>query len=290
MSSSADLFDLSGRTAVVTGASSGLGVTFSTALAEAGARVVVAARRLDRLREVAGAIESAGGTALAMECDVTDPHSTQAVMDRAIEYFGGLDVVVANAGAVPEGGAMPERMPPEQFVQSIDVNIAGTFNTCQAAGKRMLAAGGGSIVTLASVAGVGGAVNTPVGYSSSKAAIINLTRCLAVQWADRGVRVNSLAPAWFPSEMTDQVLALPAWKERCEDQTAMRRLGRPEELVGPLLLLASDAGSYMTGHVLMVDGGSAASIGTAPYSEELYAVHAAIPGGVGERIMPNLPA
>ncbi len=287
MTAPSQLFDLTGKTALVTGASSGLGVTFAGALAEAGANVVLAARREDRLKEVAESIRSAGGQAEPVPCDVTDPGSTDAAVAAAVERFGGLDIVVANAGVVAEGGAMPERMPPETFTESIQVNIAGTFFTCQAAARHMLAAGGGSIVTLGSVAGVAGAINTPAAYSASKAAIINLTRHLAVQWADRGVRVNALAPGWFPSEMTERILELPAWRERCEDQAAMRRLGEPEELVGPLLLLVSDAGSYMTGQVIMVDGGASASIGAAPYSDELYAIHAAMPGGAGERITPS---
>lgn len=287
MTAPAELFDLSGRTAIVTGASAGLGVTLARGLADAGANVVLAARRQERLKEVAEQIREGGGSAEPVVCDVTDPSSTDAAVAAALDRFGGLDIVVANAGVVAEGGAMPERMRPDLFAQSLQTNVAGTFHTCQSAAKHMLANGGGSMITLASVAGVGGSFNSPAGYSSAKAAVINLTRCLAVHWADRGIRVNALAPGWFPSEMTERILGLPAWRERCEDQAALGRLGDPEELVGPLLLLASDAGSYMTGHVLAVDGGASASIGAASYTEELYAIHAAIPDGTGKRIMPG---
>ena len=165
--------------------------------------------------------------------------------------------------------------------------MVGTFNTCQSAAKHMLLHGGGSMITLGSVAGIAGHFNSPAGYSSSKAAVINLTKALAVHWADRGIRVNAIAPGWFRTEMTERVLDIPAWKQRCEDTTALRRLGDPDELVGALLLLASDAGRYMTGAVINVDGGMSASIGAPPYTEELYAVHAAIPDGTGRRIIPG---
>lgn len=287
MTTPAELFDLTGRTAIVTGASAGLGVTMARALAGAGADVVVAARRKDRLDQVAEQIRAAGGSVEPVVCDVTDPESTDAAVAAAVDRFGGLDIVVANAGVVAEGGAMPERMKPELFAQSLQTNVAGTFHTCQSAAKHMLLHGGGSMITLGSVAGIAGHFNSPAGYSSSKAAIINLTQALAVHWADRGIRVNSIAPGWFPTEMTERVLGIPAWRERCEDSTALRRLGDPEELVGALLLLASDAGSYITGAVINVDGGMSASIGAPPYTEELYAVHAAIPDGSGERIVPG---
>ena len=280
-----DRFSLEGKTAVVTGASSGLGVTFAEALAAAGANVVVSARRADRLAEVAKVI---GDRALAVTCDVTDPEACEALMSAAVSHFGGLDVVVANAGAVPEGGAMPEKIPSGMFAESINVNLVGTFNTCSAAGRHMLADGSGSIINIASIAGMGGHFNTPAGYSAAKAGIINLTQHMALRWGDRGVRVNAIAPGWFPSEMTNQVLEVPAWLDRLNSQTAMHRIGQPDELVGALLLLASNAGSYMTGQVIAVDGGMSSSIGQAPYPEELYGLHAMImPDGLGERIMPT---
>ncbi len=161
MSSLASQFDLSGRTALVTGASSGLGVDFAHALAAAGANVVLAARRLDRLQALAADISAGGGNALAVTCDVTDEAQVAAAVAAAVETFGGLHIAVANAGAVPEGAAMPEKMPADLFRQSIDVNLTGTFVTATGAARHMLAHGGGSIIMLASVAGSGGQLQHP---------------------------------------------------------------------------------------------------------------------------------
>jgi gluconate 5-dehydrogenase len=282
------LHDLSGRTALVTGASSGLGVTFARGLAYAGANVVVAARRADRLDAVAEEIRASGTQALAVPCDVTDAGQVARLVDQAVERFGRIDVLVANAGQTPEGGVRPERVPNELFEQSLRVNVMGTWHCCREVGARMLVDGkGGSIITMSSVAGLGGQQNFPVAYQTAKAAIINLTRNLACSWADRGVRVNALAPGWFPSEMTDAWLAVPVWRARVEGQAAMGRVGDPQELVGPLLFLASPASSYVTGHALVVDGGTSASYGADRYGEALFGLHAAaVPDGLGERVLP----
>ena len=258
----------------MTGASSGLGVVFAEALAEAGAAVAVAARRADRIEEVAERITSNGGTAIAVECDVTDSASTDALMAAAVEQLGGIDVVVANAGVAAEGAMVTEKIPTPIFEQTISVNLTGTFNTCRAAAQHMLPKGSGSIVTLASVAGLGAHYEIPAAYGAAKAAIINLTQHMALRWSSRGVRVNALAPGWFPSEMTDLVLEIPPFKQRIVDQTASGRLGDPQELIGPLLLLASDAGSYMTGATLTVDGGITASVGESPFPADLTAMFA----------------
>lgn len=288
MSSVADRFDLSGKTAVVTGASAGLGITFAHALAAAGANVMLAARRVEKLQEVADAITAAGGTAGVQPCDVTDAAQVDALVAATVERFGGLDVMVANAGLVPEAAAVAEKIPAELFRQSVDINLTGTFLTVQAAARHMLASGGGSIIMMGSVAGQGGHFNIPVAYATAKAATAHLAKYLALTWADRGVRVNAIGPGWFPSEMTDQVLAIPPFRRRIEDQTAMGRLGEPEELVGTLLLLASDAGSYITGQTIMVDGGMSASIGASPYPAELYGMaEQFMPHGLGARIMPQ---
>jgi len=287
MSSVTSQFDLTGKTALVTGASSGLGVDFAHALAAAGANVVLAARRRDRLDALAADISAGGSNALAVECDVTDEAQVAAAVAAAVATFGGLHIAIANAGSVPEGGAMPEKMPADLFRQSIDINLTGTFVTATAAARHMLASGGGSIILLASVAGAGGHFNIPVGYAASKAATIHLAKYLGAHWADRGVRVNAIGPGWFPSEMTDQVLAVPPFRARIEDQTPMARIGQPHELVGTLLLLASDAGSYITGQTIFVDGGMTASIGASPYPAELYELHSQImPDGLGDRIVP----
>lgn len=282
------LFSLEGKVALVTGASSGLGVTFATALADAGADVVLAARRVERLEEVAEVIREGGRRALAVACDVTDPEQVEAAVEEAVAEFGRIDVLIANAGSVPEGFAMPEKLPPALFAQSIDVNLNGTWNTCQSVGRQMLLQGSGSIVIISSYTGLAGVPHFPPAYQAAKAALINISKSLAVSWADRGVRVNALAPGWFPSEMTDLVLAAPAFRARIDDQAPLGRPGRPDELVGPLLLLASDASSYMTGSTITVDGGTSASVGFTPYSEELFGLHTAVmPAGLGERITPE---
>lgn len=281
------LFDLKGRTALITGASSGLGVTFAHTLAAAGANVVLAARRAEKLAEVAASIEAQGGRALAVTCDVTDPEQNEAAVAAAVGTFGGLDIAVANAGAVLDGFSLPERLPPAMWAGSIDVNLSGTWYTCQSAGRAMLAAGRGSIIVIASYTGVAGMPNFPPAYQAAKAAAINITQQLAASWADRGVRVNAIAPGWFPSEMTDAVLAAPIWRERVESHAPMGRTGEPSELSGPLLLLASDAASYMTGAVLTVDGGTSAVVGTDPYTPELFGLHAAVMGELGSPITPG---
>lgn len=281
-------YDLTGRAALVTGASSGLGVTFAAALADAGADVVLAARRTDKLQAVAADIqERAGRRALAVACDVTDPDQVEAAVQLAVSELGRLDIVVAGAGAVPEGFSMPEKLPPDLWRQSIDVNLSGTWYTCQSAGRVMLARGSGSIIIMSSYAGISGVPNFPPAYQASKAAVMNMTQALAASWGDRGVRVNALAPGWFPSEMTDLVLAAPNWKARCDAQAPLGRTGQPQELVGPLLLLASDAGSYMTGVIVKVDGGTSSVVGMSPYDESHWALHAAaMPDGLGEPIRP----
>jgi NAD(P)-dependent dehydrogenase (short-subunit alcohol dehydrogenase family) len=285
-SASPSPFDLTGRVALVTGASSGLGITFARALAEHGADVVLAARRIERLEAVASEIaEATGRRALPVACDVTDADQVEAAVQLAVSELGRLDVAVANAGAVPEGFSLPEKLPPDLWRRSIAVNLDGTWFTCQSAGRVMLAQGSGAIIVVSSYTGVAGVPNIPPAYQAAKAALINITENLAASWGDRGVRVNALAPGWFPSEMTDAVLGAPNWRSRCEAQAPLGRTGDPKELVGPLLLLASDAGSYMTGATLTVDGGTSAVVGMTPYDESLWGLHAAVmPHGLGEPI------
>lgn len=283
-----ELFDVNGKTAIVTGGSSGLGVTYAHALAQAGARVVVAARRTDRLEIVAKEIESAGGTAQAVTCDVADPAQVEALVAAAVDRFGRVDILVNNAGTVADGGPMVERLADDVFEYVVRVNLLGTWYGCRAAGARMLADGkGGSIVNISSIFGLGAWPHSAVAYQTSKAAVINLTRVLALSWADRGVRVNALAPGWFPTDLNAPFLGVPAFRERVLDQEPMGRLGRHEELVGALLFLASDASSYVTGHTLVVDGGVSASFGSSRYSEELFDFFATAVPGLGERIIPD---
>jgi len=283
------LFDITGKTAIVTGASSGLGVAFSTILGERGANVVLAARRTERLEEVAGKIVQGGGKAIAVSCDVSDAAQVKHLVATAAEHFGRVDILVNNAGQVADGGPVPERLPDELFEQTVRVNLLGTWYCCREVGERMLRDGtGGSIINIASIMGLGGQQNHGPAYLSTKAAVINLTRTLACSWGDRGVRVNAIAPGWFPSEMTEPFFAAPAFFARIKGQSPMGRVGDPPELAGALLLLASNASSYMTGHTLVVDGGYSASVGAPPFSEEVFAEFAgAVPNGLGERIMPS---
>jgi NAD(P)-dependent dehydrogenase (short-subunit alcohol dehydrogenase family) len=283
---SSDLFSVSGRTAVVTGASSGLGVTYAKALAGAGANVVVAARRTDRLEAVAKEIEAEGGTALAVTCDVAQADQVENLVATAWDRFGRVDIMVNNAGVAADGGPVSEKIPNDAFEQSIQVNLLGTWYGCKAVGSRMLADGqGGSIINVASWL-QRGRPGYPAGYAASKAAVVSLTHSLAVNWADRKVRVNALAPGWFPSEMADGFLAAPIYRDYVLSQQPTGRLGDPKELVGALLFLASDASSYVTGHTLVVDGGMSASYGAAVYTDDLHAFHALAAGELGERIMP----
>ena len=281
-------FSVDGRTAIVTGASSGLGVRFAHVLSAAGANVVLAARREDQLAQVAKEIKANGGTALAVRCDVGDPSSVKDMVAAAFDRFGTANILVNNAGVSAEAGLMPERVPDELFAQTINVNVNGTFSCCREVAARLMADGEkGSIINVASVAGLGGVQNFPPAYQASKAAVINLTRNLAVSWADRGVRVNALCPGWFPSEMTSAWFAVPDFLERFERQAPMRRVGELSELDGPLLFLASDASSFVTGQTLAVDGGSSAALGNDPYTDELYALQGAVIGEAGTRILPN---
>ncbi|HEV2352592.1 MAG TPA: SDR family oxidoreductase [Terriglobia bacterium] len=268
----AKLFDLTGKGAIVTGASTGLGVTFAEALSSAGAKVVLAARRVEKLQEVAGRINEQGGTAFVVPCDLGKPEQARAMVAHAWDQLGRVDILVNNAGVVSEAGHVPERITDELFEQTIRVNLLGLWTCSREVAARMLADGkGGSIINVSSTAGIGACKDFPSAYVASKAAVIALTRNLACSWADRGVRVNALAPGWFPSEMTAGVLAMPAFMGWIKSSCPMHRTGDPGELVGPLLFLASGASSYVTGQTLAVDGGESASAGGTQFPDAVYA-------------------
>ncbi len=283
------LFDLTGRTAIVTGASAGLGVTFAEVLASKGATVVLAARRLERLQDVAASLTAAGATALPLACDVSDAAQVQALVAQTVERFGRIDILVNNAGIVADMGPVPERLPHALFQQTVQVNLLGVWYCCREVGARMLSDGkGGSIINVSSILGLGGQQNFPPAYQATKAAVINLGRALACSWADRGVRVNALVPGYFPSEMTEAFFASPALLAHVQAQAPMGRIGRPEELAGAVLYLASEASSFMTGQTIVVDGGLSASLGTLPLTDELLGLFEAVtPDGLGQRIMPQ---
>ena len=279
-------FSLEGKTALVTGASSGLGAHFARVLADAGAKVAVTARRLDKLEALANEITAAGGTAISIECDVTDSAQVASTVAEAWNRLGRLDIVVNNAGVVVDAASMPENLADELFEETVRVNLFGVWYCCKEAGARMLADGkGGSIINVSSILGLGGACDHPAAYQATKAAVNNLTRNLACSWADRGVRVNAILPGYFPSEMTDPFFAVDGYRDYVNEATAMGRVGDVDELAGPLLLLASDAGSYMTGHTLVVDGGYSASIGGRRWPQKTYAgMRQLYPDGRAEQI------
>src|ERR671917_576576 len=245
-----DLFRLDGKVAVVTGASSGLGVHFARALAEAGADVALGARREERLAETRKVVEDAGRRAITVRTDVADPESCQTLVDATMAEFGRVDVLVNNAGI---GTAVPAtRETPEQFRSVIDINLNGCYWMAQACGRVMQP--GSSIINISSVRGLTTAGLPQAAYSASKAGLIGLTRDLAQQWTGRkGIRVNALAPGFFESEMTDQYPE--GYIEGQMTRVLAGRKGDPVELAAALVFLVSDAGGDVTRAALPVEGG-----------------------------------
>lgn len=248
-------FGLDGRVAVVTGASSGLGAHFAVVLARAGADVVVAARRAEMLADVAAEVEAAGRRCLAVPTDVTDAAACSALVDAAVAELGGVHVLVNNAGA--GYGGRSERDDPARAARLFEVNLLGAYQMAVAAGRAMIAGEGGAIVNVSSALALATTDVPQAAYSASKAGLLGMTRDLARQWARHGIRVNALAPGFFDSEMTAPLLAHERGAASVHAATPLGRVGRLDELDGPLLLLASDAGSYITGSTLGVDGGMA---------------------------------
>jgi NAD(P)-dependent dehydrogenase (short-subunit alcohol dehydrogenase family) len=252
-----ELFDLSGRAAIVTGGGSGIGRQMATGLAEAGANLVLCARKAERCEEAAAEIERLGVQAFGMRCDVRDPAEVQAVVDRTKAELGRVDVLVNNAGT--SWGAPAEEHPLEGWQKVIDVNLTGVFLFAQAVGRVMIDQGGGKIVNVASVAAFGGAppelVNA-VAYNASKGGVVSFTRDLATKWARHGINVNAVAPGWFPSDM-NRVL-LDAQPDAYLEHIPLRRFGGPDDLKGAVVFLASRASDFVTGQVVVVDGGQSA--------------------------------
>ena len=252
-----NLFDLSGKTAIVTGGGTGIGRQMAQGLAEAGANLVLCARKAERCEQAASELEQLGVRAIGLGCDVRDPEQVQHVVTTAVEELGGVDVLVNNAGTV--WGASPEEMPLEGWQKVIDVNLTGVFLFSQAAGRVMIERGGGVIVNIASVAGLQGGppeIMNTIAYNASKGGVIAFTRDLACKWAQHGIRVNSIAPGWFPSDMSGYVLE--RHEERLKQHIPLGRFGGPHDLEGVVVFLASDASAYVTGHTLVVDGGESA--------------------------------
>jgi len=243
---------LDGRIALVTGASRGLGAHFAETLAAAGATVVLAARRRDRLEAGVERIRATGGAAHAVALDVTDPASVAAAFDEAAARAGVPHILVNNAGVADTKAALD--ITPEDWTRVVDTNLTGCFTMAAEAARRMKAAGhGGAIVNIASILGlrVGGMVAP---YCASKAGLIHLTKALALEWAREGIRVNAIAPGYVETDLNRDFFASEAGQKMLK-RIPQRRLGQMADLDGPLLLLCSDASAYMTGSVLAVDGG-----------------------------------
>jgi gluconate 5-dehydrogenase len=249
-----ELFDLSGKIAIVSGGGSGIGRQMATGLAEAGADLVLCARKVERCEEAARELEGLGRRTLALACDVRDQEQVLAVVDRVRADFGRIDILVNNAGT--SWGAPAEDYPLEGWQKVIDVNLTGVFLFAQAVGRVMIEQQAGKIVNIASVAAFGGAppeLMNSVAYNASKAGVVGFTRDLATKWARHGINVNAIAPGWFPSDM-NKVL-LDAQPDVYLEHIPLKRFGGPDDLKGAVVYLASRASDYVTGHTLIVDGG-----------------------------------
>jgi gluconate 5-dehydrogenase len=247
-------FDFTGEVVVVTGGSRGLGLEIAHAFGQTGAEVVITARREQWLNEAENFLKDKGIAVDAMVCDVADASSVEHLVQQILEKHSKIDVLVNNAGLT--WGAPAETMPLERWRQVIDANITGTFLMSQAVGRYMLERNKGAIVNVASIAGLGGGQLNTVGYNASKAAVINLTRALAVEWAARGIRVNAIAPGLFRTRMSEVLV------QRAEAANVpvapLGRIGNPGELAPAVLFLASEGASYITGQVVPIDGGRSA--------------------------------
>ena len=260
------LFDLSGRVAIVTGGSIGLGRQMAEGLAEMGAHLVLCARKEERCHQAAEQLQQLGVKAIAVGCDVKNPASIQEMVEATLSQFGRIDVLINNAGI--SWGAPVEEMRLEDWNKVIETNLTGTFLCAQAVGKVMIRQGrgensagknsAGKIINIASVAGLGGAPPElpAIGYHASKGGVISFTKDLACKWASHNIQVNAIAPGWFPTHMSNRVLE--HHEELFLSHIPLRRFGNEHDLKGAAVLLASAASNYVTGHVLVVDGGQSA--------------------------------
>ena len=251
------IFDLSGKVALVTGASSGLGVRFAEVLAENGASVVLVARRADRLAGVKAAIEKSGGKALAVEADVCDRAAMRGVFDAAEQAFGTVTILVNNAGVAHSGRAV--ELPEEEWRRVLATDLDAVFFCAQEAARRMLAARmGGAIVNVSSVLGLGVAKGV-IAYATAKAGVIQLTKALALELAFKGIRVNAIAPGWIVTELNRDYLQ-GEQGAALKREIPIGRFGEARDLDGPLLLLVSDAGRFVTGATIVADGGQVVAL------------------------------
>ena len=250
------LFDLRGRVAIVTGGSIGLGRQMAEGLAEMGANLSLCARKKERCEQVAEELKTLGVDALALSCDVTNPASIQEAVNATIARFGRIDILINNAGT--SWGARAEDMRLEDWNKVIATNLTGTFLCSQAAGKIMITQGRGKIINIASIAGIAGSPPEldAIGYASSKGGVITFTKDLSRKWARHGIRVNAIAPGWFPTHMSGGLIEKN--RERLLQSIPLGRFGNEQDLKGAAVYLASDASDFVTGQVLVVDGGQTA--------------------------------
>lgn len=248
-----ELFDLTGKVAIVTGGSRGIGVEMAEALAEAGASLMLCARRAEWLDQTVEEFRVKGFRAEGKACDVSKAEDVQSVVDETITKFGKVDILINNAGI--SWGAMPEEMELAQWQKVLDVNLTGCFLMAQAVGREMLKRSQGSIINIASIAGLTSSANGPfyAGYVASKAGLIGLTRELAASWGRKGIRVNAIAPGFFHSRLADRVIDI--YERSIQETNVIPRVGNEGELKGVTVFLASDASSYVTGQTIAVDGG-----------------------------------
>ncbi|CAB4733317.1 MAG: SDR family oxidoreductase [Actinobacteria bacterium] len=257
------IHSLDGKVVLITGASYGLGVLFAEIAASAGADLVITARSLDKLQETKAMVEGLGRRCLTVASDVTSYEDCERAANEAMREFGRIDVLVNNAGWADDRLIRTEHTEPEVFAKMVNTDLIGLFYMTRACAPHMLRGGGGSIINLSSIFGNAGSENRTAGYFAAKGGVNQLTRQLACEWGDRNLRVNAIAPNFFVSEMTRQLLEDSGMANWMRSRTPMRRMGELPELVGPFLFLASGASSFVTGVVLSVDGGWSASGGYA---------------------------
>ncbi|MGE1114003.1 SDR family oxidoreductase [Priestia megaterium] len=249
-----DLFDLTGKTAIITGGGRGLGEQMAEGLAEAGANIVLCSRKKEACQQVADRLARLDVKTLALTCDISQPEDIKNVVHQTIETFGRIDILINNSGAT--WGAPVEEMPLEAWQKVMNVNVTGTFLMAQEAGKEMIKQKAGKIINIASIAGLGGTdpqYMDTIGYNTSKGAVITFTKDLAVKWGQHNIQVNAIAPGFFPTKMSGAIME--QGKDYFLSQTPLKRFGSEADLKGAAVFLASAASNYITGDVLTVDGG-----------------------------------